>query len=79
VQWESSVAAQKASNAHVCGQDEARFVALRTARDAMLPMPKLILSALLVNISGGRLPAPESNGRRYLKIPLDAFPGVPWD
>ena len=79
VQWESSVAAQKASNPHIRGQDEARFVAMRRARDAILPMPKLILSALLVNISGGRLPPPESNGRRYLKIPLDAFPGVPWD
>jgi glyoxylase-like metal-dependent hydrolase (beta-lactamase superfamily II) len=78
VQWESSIAAQKAANAHVRDHDAASFVALRMGRDATLPMPKLILSALLVNIAGGRLPAPESNGRRYLKIPLDAFPGVPW-
>jgi len=27
-----------------------------------------------VNIAGGRLPAPEDDGRRYLKIPLNAFP-----
>jgi glyoxylase-like metal-dependent hydrolase (beta-lactamase superfamily II) len=78
VQWQSSVAEQKATNPHVCGQDEASFVALRTGRDATLPMPKLILSALLVNIAGGRLPAPESDGRRYLKIPLNAFPHAPW-
>ena len=77
--WQSSVAAQKAGNAHVHGLDEAGFVALRRARDATLPMPKLILSALQVNIAGGRLPAPEADGRRYLKIPLDAFPGVPWE
>ena len=42
-------------------------------------MPKLILSALQVNIAGGRLPAPENNGRRYLKIPLDALNNPAWD
>ena len=52
---------------------------MRQARDAKLPMPKLILHALQVNIAGGRLPAPESNGTRYLKIPLDALPGAVWD
>ena len=71
--WESTVDQQKAENAHVKGQDEASFVKLRTERDRALPMPKLILSALQVNIAGGRLPAPENNGRRYLKIPLDAL------
>jgi hypothetical protein len=33
----------------------------------------MILSAVQINIAGGRLPAPESNGYRYLKIPLDAL------
>ena len=78
LQWQATVAEQKATNPHICGQDEASFVALRTSRDATLPMPKLILSALLVNIAGGRLPAPESDGRRYLKIPLNAFPHALW-
>jgi hypothetical protein len=41
-------------------------------------MPKLIFHALQVNITGGRLPAPESNGRRYLKIPIDTFGDVAW-
>jgi glyoxylase-like metal-dependent hydrolase (beta-lactamase superfamily II) len=77
--WQSSVRSQKADNPHVRDCDEAQFVALRTARDRTLPMPKLILSALQVNIAAGRLPAPEDDGRRYLKIPLDAFPGVRWD
>lgn len=80
VRWESTVAEQKAQNEHVKGQDEASFVKLRTERDATLPMPKLILAALQVNVSGGRLPPPEDDGRRYLKIPLDAFdPDIPWD
>jgi hypothetical protein len=43
-------------------------------------MPKLILPSLQVNIRGGRLPEPESNGKRYLRIPLDALDGAPpWD
>jgi hypothetical protein len=33
----------------------------------------MILSALQINIAAGRLSAPESNGYRYLKIPLDAL------
>ena len=61
------------------GRDEASFVKLRTERDRTLPMPKLILSALQVNIAGGRLPASENNGRRYLKIPLDALDNAVWD
>ncbi|SDP90411.1 Glyoxylase, beta-lactamase superfamily II [Phyllobacterium sp. YR620] len=78
--WESTVAAQKASNTHIAKcRDAADFVAMRTARDKTLPMPRLILAALQVNINGGRLPAPESNGKRYLKIPLDAFDGAKWD
>ena len=78
--WESTVAEQKATNTHMskCGT-EAEFVALREARDRTLPMPKLILHALQVNINGGRLPEPEDNGRRYLKFPLDAFTDAAWD
>ena len=77
--WESTVAAQTAQNAHVAGLDEAGFVALREARDKTLPMPKLILHALQVNVRGGRLPEPEGNGRSYLKIPLGALDGAAWD
>ena len=71
--WESTVAAQKRDNPHISGKDEAAYVALRQARDRTLPKPKLMLHALQVNIRGGRLPEPEENGRRYLKIPLDGL------
>ena len=37
---------------------------------------QLMLPALQVNIAGGRLPPPESDGRRYLKILLNALPLV---
>jgi glyoxylase-like metal-dependent hydrolase (beta-lactamase superfamily II) len=77
--WESTVAEQKASNIHMKCKSEADFVRVRKARDASLPMPKLILHALQVNIRGGRLPEPESNGRRYLKFPLDALEGAAWE
>jgi len=75
--WEATVAEHKRGNPYA-GLDEAAFVAKREARDATLPMPRLILHALQVNLRAGRLPEPEDNGRRYLKIPLDAFPGAPW-
>jgi glyoxylase-like metal-dependent hydrolase (beta-lactamase superfamily II) len=76
--WESTVAEQKAANPHVHGISQVDFVALRQARDGTLPMPKLILHALQVNIRGGELPVAEEGGRRYLKIPLDALPGAVW-
>jgi glyoxylase-like metal-dependent hydrolase (beta-lactamase superfamily II) len=74
--WESSIASQRAHNLHLKDCDEAKFVRLRVDRDRTLPMPNLMLSALQVNLTGGRLPAPEANGRRYLKIPLNAFAQV---
>ena len=77
--WESTVAAQRAHNLHVKNFDESKFVKLRMERDRSLPMPTLMLSALQVNLAGGRLPPLESNGRRYLKIPLNAFLQASWD
>src|SRR6266403_2006638 len=76
--WESTVAEQKRSNTQIADKTEERFVDLRQERDRTLPMPKLILPALQVNIRGGRLPLPEDNGLSYLKIPLDVLPGAVW-
>ena len=52
---------------------EADFVRQREARDATLAMPALLLPAVQVNIRAGALPEPEANGRRYLKLPIDAM------
>ncbi len=69
--FETSISAQRRDNIHVGGGiDEATFVARRNARDATLPVPKLILPALQVNIRGGALPDTEDNGVSYLKLPL---------
>jgi hypothetical protein len=38
-----------------------------------LSLPKLLFQSLQVNIAAGRLPAPESDGRRYLKLPINLF------
>jgi len=77
--WQSSVDEQRANNPHLVGKSEEAYIALRHQRDGELPMPKLILHALQVNTRGGRLPEPEANGKRYLKIPLDALEGAAWD
>ncbi|HWL71935.1 MAG TPA: MBL fold metallo-hydrolase, partial [Geminicoccus sp.] len=76
--WETTVAEEKRSNPHLAKCDREAFLKLRQARDRTLPMPKLILHALQVNLQAGRLPEPEADGRRYLKFPLDALPGAVW-
>jgi glyoxylase-like metal-dependent hydrolase (beta-lactamase superfamily II) len=70
--FETTVAEERAHNVHVHeGISEADFVAMRSARDATLGMPTLILPSVQVNMRGGQLPPAEDNGTRYLKIPLD--------
>jgi glyoxylase-like metal-dependent hydrolase (beta-lactamase superfamily II) len=72
--WETTVADQRAFNIHIRDSiDEDAFVALRTARDAELEMPRLILPSVQVNIRAGELPPPAANGIRYLKFPLNMF------
>jgi glyoxylase-like metal-dependent hydrolase (beta-lactamase superfamily II) len=72
--WETTIGAERTGNVHVHeGVTEEDFVAMRTARDATLDMPNLILPSVQVNMNGGRLPEPEENGVRYLKLPLNAL------
>jgi len=73
VQFVSTVAEERSNNVHVRnGISEEEFVAMRQARDATLDMPTLILPSVQVNMRAGQLPEPESNGTRYIKIPLNA-------
>ena len=72
--WETTMGEECRANVHVHeGVSEEQFASMREARDRTLAMPRLILPALQVNIRGGRLPEPEANGVRYLKLPLNAF------
>jgi glyoxylase-like metal-dependent hydrolase (beta-lactamase superfamily II) len=69
--WETTIGAERSGNVHVRdGVYEAEFVAMRTARDATLGMPRLILPSIQVNMRAGHLPPPESNGTSYLKLPI---------
>ncbi|WP_374680104.1 MBL fold metallo-hydrolase [Hydrocarboniphaga effusa] len=74
LRYETTVAEERAHNIHVKdGINEDAFVTMRTARDAQLEMPTLILPSVQINMRAGELPEPEDNGVSYLKIPLNAF------
>ena len=69
--WETTVAAQRRDSVHIHdGVTEEDFVAMRTARDATLSAPKLLLPSIQVNMRAGRFPPAEANGVRYLMIPV---------
>jgi glyoxylase-like metal-dependent hydrolase (beta-lactamase superfamily II) len=69
--WETTVQEQREKNVHAKeGIAEDDFVAMRTARNATLSAPRLLLPAIQVNIRAGRFPAAEANGVRYLTIPV---------
>jgi glyoxylase-like metal-dependent hydrolase (beta-lactamase superfamily II) len=69
--WETTVKQERENNVHVGrGKGEDEFVAMRTARDATLSAPTLLLPSIQVNIRAGRFPPAEANGVRYLRIPV---------
>jgi glyoxylase-like metal-dependent hydrolase (beta-lactamase superfamily II) len=71
--WQASttVGAAKKANAQLPASIAKNdFVTRRIARDRTLTAPRLLFPSLQVNIAAGRLPEPEPNGRRYVKIPL---------
>lgn len=74
IRWETTVGEEKAHNIHVGGgKTREEFVAMRTARDATLSMPRLIIPSLQVNMRAGQLPPPDEDGRTFLKVPVNAL------
>jgi len=72
--WETSVIEQQHNNVHVkAGVSEDDFVKMREARDITLNVPRLLLPAIQINIRAGAMPPEESNGRAYIKIPLNTL------
>jgi glyoxylase-like metal-dependent hydrolase (beta-lactamase superfamily II) len=68
----TTITAEASDNVQIGGGvDEADFVAKRRARDATLKVPRLLLPSLQINIRGGRLPPADSDGHRYLRLPLN--------
>jgi glyoxylase-like metal-dependent hydrolase (beta-lactamase superfamily II) len=72
VRFESTISREKEGNIQLpAGKREDAFVRFRNERDAQLAAPRLLYQSVQVNVFGGRLPQPEPNGIRYLKIPLN--------
>jgi glyoxylase-like metal-dependent hydrolase (beta-lactamase superfamily II) len=72
VRCETTIGAQRHGNIHVRdGVGEAQFVAQRTARDATLAVPALLLPAVQVNIRAGQFPEPDADGYISLVLPID--------
>jgi glyoxylase-like metal-dependent hydrolase (beta-lactamase superfamily II) len=70
--WETTVADERQRNIHANeAVSEDDFVAMRTARDATLAIPKLLLPSVQVNMRAGHLPPAEENGTTYLKVPIN--------
>jgi len=73
IRWETTVAEEKEHNIHVGrGSTKEDFVRFRTARDATLAMPKLILPSLQVNMRAGEIPT-DASGRPMLKVPVNGL------
>ena len=71
IRWETTVAEEKAQNIHVGGgATREDFIAFRTARDATLAMPRLIIPSLQVNMRAGEIPT-DARGRPMLKVPVN--------
>ena len=69
--WETTVGEEREKNVHVKdGVSEKAFVAMRTARDATLSAPRLLLPSIQVNMRAGKFPPAHANGVRYLTIPV---------
>lgn len=73
IRWETTVGEERAQNIHISGKSRDEFIALRTARDATLAMPKLIIPSLQVNMRGGDLPPADESGKRFLKVPINGI------
>ncbi len=74
--WETTVAEEK-RNVHLLGRSADEFAAWRKVRDAELGAPLLLLPSIQTNIRAGKFPEPESNGIRYLKLPVTLVEGNP--
>jgi glyoxylase-like metal-dependent hydrolase (beta-lactamase superfamily II) len=71
---ETTIESQRQANVHLrADTSEQEFVAMRRARDATLSVPNLIIPSVQVNIRAGHLPAAESDGVSYLKVPLNVL------
>lgn len=71
LKFESSIGEEKKKNIHIKAETtKEEYVTFRTERDKDASAPRLLLPSIQLNINAGKLPDPEANGSRYLKIPI---------
>jgi len=75
--FEATVETHKQENVHVKdGVNESEFVSMRTARDAQLSTPRLMLPSMQVNIRAGALPIHPVSARPIITMPINAFSDI---
>lgn len=74
LEYVSTVKEHKENNVALTqAMTEKEFVEWREARDATLAAPRLLFQSVQVNVDAGKLPDPNPNDIRYLKIPINVF------
>jgi glyoxylase-like metal-dependent hydrolase (beta-lactamase superfamily II) len=75
LRYSATIAEQKANNVHLKATTRKEdFVRNKQAADEKKAAPRLLFQSVQVNIDAGRLPDPEKNEIRYLRIPINIFP-----
>jgi len=74
LRYETTIGKSKANNPQLKGDtSKDQFVSMREGRDATLKAPRLLFQSVQVNVDAGRIPKPNANGIRHLKVPLNLF------
>ena len=74
IQFQTTIGESKKKNTQLKEETKKEeFINFRHSRDKTLKAPRLLFPSLQVNIGAGHLPAPESNGVSYLKLPLKSM------
>lgn len=74
IRCETTIGEERSSNTQIrADTSKEAYVELREKRDATLDLPRLIVPSIQVNIRAGALPDPETNGVRYLRVPVDVL------
>jgi len=72
--YETTIGASKRSNLQLrADTTKEEFVKFRSARDATLAAPALLLQSVQINIDAGRMPTPAGNEKRYINLPINLF------
>lgn len=74
LRYETTIGKSKRCNPQLRAETtEAEFVNFRRTRDSELAAPRLLFQSVQVNVNAGHLPKAQSNGVRYLNVPLNLF------